>query len=82
MDTEAEQPTTKTQILAILQRVEQRLIEYKDIPEEVKQLRILQTQLHDALKNKQAQEAAWKDAGYRLLKEAISLFFPNNGKHR
>jgi len=82
MDAEAEQPTTKTQILAILQRIDQRLIEYKDIPEEVKQLRVLQAQLHDALKNKQAQETAWKDAAYRLLKEAISLFFPNNSKHK
>jgi hypothetical protein len=77
-----EQPTTKTKILESLKTIEERLVEYQHIPEEVKQLRILQTQLHDALKNKQAQEAAWKDAIYRLMKEALSLLFPNNGKHR
>ena len=79
METEAES-TTKTQILAVLQRLEDRLIQYKDVPEEVKQLRILQTQLHDALKNKQAQETAWKDAIYRILKEAVALLFPNNNR--
>jgi len=81
MEAEAE-PTTKTKIFEVLERIEERLIEYKDIPEEVRQLRVLQTQLHDALKNKQAQEAANMNALYRLLKEAISLLFPNNRQHK
>jgi hypothetical protein len=77
-----DQTTTKTKILSVLEHIEERLEEYKDIPEEVKQLRILQTQLHAALKTKQAQEERLGDIAYRILTTAISLLFPHNGKHK
>lgn len=77
-----EQETTKTKIYAVLIRLEERLIQYQDIPEEVKQLRILQKQLHNALENKRAQETMWRDALHRILKESISLLFPERKNGR
>jgi len=82
MEIEADDQTTKTKILDVLQRIEERLIQYQDVPEEVKQLRELQTQLHNALKAKQAEEVTFRDALYRIATSAIALLFPNNSKHK
>lgn len=82
MSIQDEQATTKTKIFAVLQNIEERLIQYQDIPEEVKQLRILQSQLHNALESKRAEDGAWRDALYRILKESISLLFTNRGNHK
>ena len=77
-----ENNTTKTKIFAVLQTIEERLTEYKDVPEQVRQLRILQTQLHDALKEKQAGEERWREALYRILREALALLFRDRGPHK
>jgi len=65
-------PTTKTRILRAIERIENRLEQFKHIPEEVAQLRALNDQLHAALKQRQNWDV-WKVAAIRSLKQFISM---------
>lgn len=76
----AEADTTKTRILNAIERIENRLEQFKDVPREVEQLRALNNQLHEALKVRQDQDSIWRGAMYRILKESISLLFPERRK--
>ncbi len=82
MHEEPETPTTKTRILEVVQRIENRLEQFKDVPEEVKKLRELQKQLHATLSAKKADEDTFRDAAYRVITSAVSLLFPDKGNHK
>ena len=92
-DPDDQEPDAKENLAEVLKTIEQRLVQYASVPEEVKQLKRLQEQLRDAIRQKDEQEttrqklkdeqeAARQNAIYRLLKEAIALLFPENAKHK
>ena len=59
----------KTQAILDIQQ------ELQDVTETVRQIR-------EILEEQKAERQTWKTALYRILKESISLLFPNQGNNR